>query len=93
REALAGRNIYKAKGCAACLDTGYSGRMGVHEIMLMDDDVRAMVMKNADAPTVKRQAMEKGMKTLREVAADKVLQGETTIEEIMRVTQEDVARA
>jgi len=92
REALAGRNIYKAKGCSACLDTGYSGRMGVHEIMLMDDDVRAMVMKNADAPTVKRQAMEKGMKTLREVAADKVLQGETTIEEIMRVTQEDVAR-
>ncbi|HKX11656.1 MAG TPA: type II secretion system ATPase GspE [bacterium] len=92
REAVAGRNIYKAKGCATCLDTGYSGRMGVHEIMMMDDDVRAMVMKNADAPSVKRKAMDKGMKTLREVAADKVLQGETTIEEILRVTQEDVVR-
>lgn len=92
RETVAGRNIYKAKGCSACLDTGYSGRMGVHEIMMMDDDVRAMVMKNADAPSVKRRAMDKGMKTLREVAADKVLQGETTIEEIMRVTQEDIVR-
>ncbi|HKY63233.1 MAG TPA: type II secretion system ATPase GspE [bacterium] len=92
REQIAGKNIYKAKGCAACLETGYSGRMGVHEIMMMDDDVRGLVMKNVDAPSIKRKAMDKGMKTLREVAADKVLQGETTIEEILRVTQEDVVR-
>lgn len=92
REDVADKFVYKAKGCSACLDTGYSGRLGVHEIMLMDDEVRAMVMKNADAPSIKKKAMEKGMKTLREVAADKVLQGETTIEEILRVTQEDVVR-
>lgn len=93
REDVADKFVYRAKGCSACLETGYSGRMGVHEIMMMDDEVRAMVMKNADAPTVKRKAMDKGMKTLREVAADKVLQGETTIEEILRVTQEDVVRS
>ncbi|MFO1462570.1 MAG: type II secretion system ATPase GspE [bacterium] len=92
REQVADKFIYKAKGCPACLDTGYSGRLGVHEIMMMDDEVRALIMKNADAPSIKRKAMEKGLETLREVAAQKVLQGETTIEEILRVTQEDVAR-
>ncbi|MCE9624217.1 MAG: type II secretion system ATPase GspE [Deltaproteobacteria bacterium] len=92
REDVADKFIYKAKGCASCLDTGYSGRLGVHEILMMDDEVRALIMKNSDAATVKRKAMEKGMRTLREIAADKVLQGETTIEEILRVTQEDVVR-
>jgi general secretion pathway protein E len=49
-------------------------------------------MKNADAVSVKRKAMEKGMKTLREVGADKVIQGESSIAEVLRVTQEDVVR-
>ncbi len=91
-EQLEGKNIYRAKGCPACLSTGYSGRMGIHEIMMMDDMVRSMVIKNIDAPSLKRAAMDKGMKTLREVAADRILQGETTIEEVLRVTQEDVIR-
>ncbi|HCU24095.1 MAG TPA: type II secretion system protein GspE [Deltaproteobacteria bacterium] len=92
RENIQSRSIYRAKGCSACLDTGYAGRDGVHEIMMMDDEVRSLIMKNVDAPRLKRTAMGKGMKTLREVAADKVLQGLTTIEEVLRVTQEDVAR-
>ncbi len=92
REQLVGKSIYRAKACAACLNTGYTGRMGVHEIMMMDDDIRALIMRNVDAPQIKRKAMEKGMKTLREIAAEKVISGDTTIEEVLRVTQEDVAR-
>lgn len=84
--------IYRPKGCASCLDTGYQGRCGIHEIMMISDEVRGMVMRNASTSEVKRQAMESGMKTLREVAADKVLSGETSIEEVLRVTQEDVSR-
>lgn len=92
REQTEGKMIYRGKGCSSCINTGYSGRTGVHEILMMDDEIRALVMKNADALTVKRKAMEKGMKTLREVGADKVLSGETSIEEVLRVTQEDVVR-
>ena len=86
------RYIYKPKGCSTCLDTGYQGRSGIHEILMISDEVRSMVMKNAGATEVKKTAMEAGMKTLREVAAEKVLDGETAIEEVLRVTQEDVAR-
>jgi len=91
-ESVKDKNIYRAKGCASCLDTGYSGRTGIHEILMIDDAVRAMVMKNTDTTAVKKQAMKSGMKTLREVAAEKVLLGETSIEEVLRVTQEDVIR-
>jgi len=92
REQTVGHTLYKIKGCPTCLNTGYAGRTGVHEIMMMDDDIRALIMKNTDAPNVKRKAMEKGMMTLREISAQKVLQGETAIEEVLRVTQEDVVR-
>ncbi len=92
RESLVDVNVFRAKGCSSCLETGYSGRTGIHEILMMDDDIRSLVMKNTDATAVKRKAMEKGMKTLREIAAEKVLSGETSIEEVLRVTQEDVTR-
>ncbi|MCB1214929.1 MAG: Flp pilus assembly complex ATPase component TadA, partial [Deltaproteobacteria bacterium] len=88
----ANQMIYRAKGCPACLETGYAGRTGIHEILMVDDQVRSLIMKNAGATEVKRLAMEKGMKTLREVAAEKVLNKETSIEEVLRVTQEDVER-
>jgi len=84
--------IYKAKGCSACLETGYAGRTGIHEILVMDDELRSMIMKGVEAGRIKRRAMEKGMLTLREDGARKVLAGETTIEELLRVTQEDQMR-
>lgn len=92
RDAIKERYIYKPKGCSSCLDTGYQGRTGIHEILMVSDEVRSMVMKNAGVTEVKKVAMDAGMKTLREVAAEKVLDGETAIEEVLRVTQEDVAR-
>ncbi len=92
RSRLPENYFYRPKGCASCLDTGYQGRTGIHEIMMISDQVRSMIMRNAGVTEVKRQAMEAGMKTLREVAAEKVITGETSIEEVLRVTQEDVAR-
>jgi len=56
----------------------------------VDDDIRALIMKNADAATIRRDATSRGMPTLRDDGTRKVLEGLTTIEEVMRVTQEDI---
>ncbi len=77
-------------GCGQCKQTGYRGRTGIHELLVVDDDIRNLVMKAADAATIRREATAKGMNTLREDGADKVLAGMTTIEEVLRVTQEDL---
>jgi general secretion pathway protein E len=88
---LAGATLYAAgPGCDACKGTGYRGRTGVHELMVIDDAVRALIMKNADASEVRRAAVAGGMLVLREDGAAKVLAGETTVEEVLRVTQEDL---
>src|SRR5690349_19147579 len=74
--------IYRAKGCRGCRNTGYRGRMAVQELMIMDDDVRTLVMQNADAATIRRTCTSKAMKLLRQDGAERVLAGETTIEEL-----------
>lgn len=88
-EDLKGRQIFKPVGCPVCMETGYSGRAGIHEILMVTDMVRAELMKGSDAATIKKVAVSQGMKTLREDAAQKVLQGLTTIAEVLRVTQEE----
>ncbi len=86
---LKGRQIFKPVGCPTCMETGYAGRAGIHEVLMVTDDVRTELMKGSDAMTIKRIAVQAGMKTLRDDAAAKVLQGKTTISEVLRVTQED----
>ncbi|MBN1282434.1 MAG: type II secretion system ATPase GspE [Proteobacteria bacterium] len=86
---LKNRQIYRPVGCPICLETGYSGRAGIHEILMVTDAVRAELMKGSDATTIKKVAVAQGMSTLRQDAAMKVMQGLTTIEEVLRVTQED----
>ena len=81
--------VYRSSGCSACMGTGYSGRTGIYELLPMDDEIRALVLKDTDANTIKRLAVAKGMRTLRQDGGTKVLSGWTTIEEVMRVTQED----
>ena len=82
--------VYQPKGCPVCLNTGYSGRLGIYELLTMDEAVRAMVLRNADANTIKKEAVLGGqMRTLRSDGAQKILSGLTTLEEVMRVTQED----
>ena len=88
-EDLQGRQLYRPVGCPKCLETGYSGRTGIHEVLLMNDEVRADVMKGSDASTLRKVAQKHGMKSLRDDAAQKVLMGQTTIEEVLRVTQQD----
>ena len=83
--------FYRAKGCPACLQTGYTGRRGIYELMMIDDYVGALILKNADAQSIKRAAVDQGMDTLRDDGARKVLAGLTTVEEVLAATQEDVA--
>jgi general secretion pathway protein E len=89
-EAAQGTVFHPGPGCPQCKQTGYRGRIGIHELLIVDDDVRALIMKNSDAATIRRDATSRGMPTLREDGARKVLEGLTTIEEVMRVTQEDL---
>lgn len=82
--------IYKSQGCPRCMKTGYTGRIGIYELLIVDDEIRHQVLKNTDSTQIKKLAVSKGMDTLRDDGAKKVLQGMTTIDEVLRVTQEDV---
>ena len=85
---FSGKKIAKTKGCADCNGTGYKGRMVVHEIMLLDDDIRNLIMEKADSSTLKREAGNKGMTSLRQNGIQKVLNGITSAVELVSVTQE-----
>jgi general secretion pathway protein E len=86
-EMCAGKEIYRAQGCEACLNTGYRGRSGIFELMVLDDAMRNLILKTSDSNTIKRRAVQQGMTTLRQDGTWKVLNGITTVEEVLRVTQ------
>jgi general secretion pathway protein E len=91
RTELANRPIYRpGQGCVTCKQRGYRGRIGIHELLMVDDTIRNLIMQKADASMIRRAATSRGMATLREDGARKVLEGITTVEEILRVTQDDV---
>jgi general secretion pathway protein E len=81
--------VYRAAGCVACNYTGYRGRVGIFELMLIDDDIRAMVTQSVDSKSIKQVAAGKGMRTLRADGARKVLQGVTSVAEVLRATEEE----
>jgi general secretion pathway protein E len=85
----AGSIIYKAVGCPSCAQSGYSGRTVVHELLLMDDKIRSLIIKSSDAGLIKKAAIEGGMLTLREDGVRKVLSGVTTVDELMRATHSE----
>jgi general secretion pathway protein E len=87
--AAEGRTAYRAKGCPVCFQTGYLGRTAIYELLEIDDEMRQLIMKNADAATIKALAVKKGMTTLRQDGADKVLKGITSVDEVVRVTQKE----
>jgi general secretion pathway protein E len=78
--------IFKAVGCPSCSKSGYSGRTVIHELLVIDDVVRGLIVKSADAGSIRKASIEAGMITLREDGVSKVLQGATTIDELMRAT-------
>ncbi|CAM3356279.1 type II secretion system ATPase GspE [Corallococcus sp. ZKHCc1 1396] len=82
--------IYKAVGCPSCNRNGYRGRSGIYEFLFVDDDVRQLVLKNVDASTIKKSALAKGMITLLDDGVRKIALGETTIAEVLSITQEDI---
>jgi len=91
RARLTGRTIYEAAGCEACRGTGYRGRTGVYEILTVNDAVRALVVARASSNAIKAEALRHGLRTLRHDGWSKVLDGVTTIEEVLRVSEEDEA--
>ena len=79
----------KGRGCDACNHTGYKGRIGVYEVMPLNDELKEMILQGYSAAELKREAMRMGMKTLRRSGLNKIKQGLTTIEEVLRVTRAD----
>ena len=87
RNAINGRSIYRRKGCNACMNTGYRGRTGIFEIMIMDEGVKKLILRTSDSNQINDEAVRNGMSTLVQDGARKVLEGVTTIEEVLRVTR------
>ena len=87
---MVGRNpqFWRGEGCKSCLTTGYSGRLGIHELLHPSDEVRQLILENVDSNTIKKKAKIQGMRTLREDGAQKVLAGLTSSAEVLRVTTE-----
>ncbi len=86
REEMEGKTFYRGAGCNSCSNTGYKGRVGLFELMIMDDELREMIMQNAQADHLRNKAKEKGMVLLRDAGMDFMYDGTTTVEEIIRET-------
>lgn len=84
------RTLYRGVGCAACSQTGYRGRTGIFELMVLDDEIRRLIGNKADSTAIKHAAIAKGVVTLKQEGAERVIQGHTTMEEFMRITQQEI---
>ncbi len=84
---------YRERGCSACLNTGFQGRLAIVELMTVDEEMREMILQQAHAGTLRKAARKRGMLTLREEGGLKVAKGETSIAEVLRITQDDTGIA
>jgi general secretion pathway protein E len=82
--------FYRATGCPQCDQKGFTGRIGIYELLVVEDSVGNLILQKADAQNIKRAAQSQGMDSLRDDGARKVLAGKTTVEEVLTATQEDV---
>jgi general secretion pathway protein E len=80
--------LYRGRGCEKCSQTGFFGRTGIFELLLVNDEIRRRIVKKEDANQIRNAAREQGMRTLLEDGICKVLEGKTTLGEVLRVTQE-----
>jgi len=85
--------LWCGAGCVQCLGTGYLGRSGIYELLIVTDSIKATVLRSPDSGSIKKAALAEGMRTLRQDGAGKVMKGITTIEEVLRVTQEESGHA
>ena len=93
REELEAGRLFRPKGCERCNQSGYRGRMGIFEILVVDDNIRSMITGGVDSKAIQEEAVRGGMTTMRMDGAEKVRRGMTSIAEIMRQTQEEAVAA
>ncbi len=89
RGEIDGFTTYKGKGCSICSNTGYKGRIGLYEVMPLWDDLKELVLSRASSLDIKKGAIRLGMKSLRRAGIEKIAEGMTTIEEVLRTTMDD----
>jgi type IV pilus assembly protein PilB len=85
-EDMAGKKVFRGRGCEVCNNTGYTGRVGLFELMIMNDKLRDMVMENASIDSMRTVAQSYGMVTLREAGLNFAFEGVTTLDEVVRET-------
>ena len=90
RKRLNGKKLHQAKGCRECRNTGYLGRTGIFELIPMTRKVRALIYDNANEDEIRSCAMKEGMVSMRESGLRKILDGTTAIQEVLRITMEDI---
>ncbi|NLE29459.1 MAG: Flp pilus assembly complex ATPase component TadA [Phycisphaerae bacterium] len=88
-EDVKGKQFYYGKGCEACNNTGYRGRMGIYEIMVLDDEMRDLIVNQASTQVLRQEARKRGMRTLRQAGLLALYDGSTTIEEIAKETMNE----
>ena len=81
--------FHRGKGCSYCNHTGYLGRMGILETLVIDDNVRSMIIRRASTDDIRDYAVKNGMMTLRDCALENFAMGFTTLEEVLRITSEE----
>ncbi|NQU95193.1 MAG: type II secretion system ATPase GspE [Candidatus Omnitrophica bacterium] len=82
-------DFYRGKGCDKCMKTGYKGRIGIFELMMVDDEIKNLIIAKTTAEEIRKNALSKGMISLQDDGIEKIKQGRTTVEEVLRVTQEE----
>jgi type IV pilus assembly protein PilB len=88
-EDVQGRKFFRGKGCDTCHGSGYKGRMALFEILVVDDELRELIMKEASTSVLRDHARRRGMRSLRESGLLGIYEGQTTIDEVVRETIED----
>ena len=81
--------FFRPGGCPSCMNTGYRGRVGIFEILIVDERLRALILERADSEGIKAFGVSRGMRTILSAGAEKVRAGITSAEEVLRVTQEE----
>jgi general secretion pathway protein E/type IV pilus assembly protein PilB len=84
---LDGREIFRSVGCRECRHVGYTGRMGIYELLTANDEIRELALKRTSSWEIRKVAVKCGMRTLRMDAWDKVVAGDTSVDEVLRVTK------
>lgn len=85
-EEVSGRVFHRGRGCEKCNGSGYKGRLALFEMMVLDDELREMIMNHASTAALRNEARKRGMKSLREAGLNAIYNGLTTIDEVVRET-------